>query len=177
MVADLARVVQGSLLAEVDGHPAIAALDLLDDPGPSVDRRAAELVADLWNRPLVHAPPELPALRALTDPDHVAGDARARRRRAAALPDVLRIERGLLLARDLAEREAELVGRRISPVPEAAPNLVDDEVRVEREGEGQERAVELVRELEQIELLGNLALFVGEERESGAEACPKGAFT
>jgi len=48
-------------------------------------------------------------------------------------------------------------------------------LRIEDEGEGQERAVLLVCELEDVELVGDTSLRVGEERKARAEPGAEGA--
>src|SRR5438045_1910335 len=153
MVPDLARVARlARVLLHVESDAAVRALDLSHDPGPAVDRGAAELVADLGHFAVMHAAPELLALAVLTDPDDVAFDAGLGPRRAAAGPDELRVVGRLLGSCDLSQRQPELLDRRIAPVPEAAPDPANDAIRVEGEREREEGAVELGRQLEEGEL-------------------------
>src|SRR5688572_9119928 len=104
---------------------AVGLLDAADDPRAPVDHRPPQPVADLGDLALVHAPLELVALRVLANPDHRRVDPRVRRRGPARLPGRLRIEARLLGGRDLAQGKPQLVGRRVAPVPEAAPDSVD----------------------------------------------------
>src|SRR6266545_7299901 len=120
-------------------------------------------------------PPELLPLAVLPDPDDLAFDPGIRRGGATGSPDTLRVVSRLLRASDLAESEPELFDRRVPPVPESAPDVADDAVRVQDERVREEGAVQLVSHLEQIELVGDPPLLVREKREIGADARAEGS--
>src|SRR5438094_987261 len=62
-----------------------------------------------------------------------------------------------------------------APGSDAAPDAVDPRDRVEHERHREVRPVLLVGELEEVELLGDPAILVGEEGEVRANAGPEGA--
>src|SRR6266508_1788860 len=104
----VAARVRLAALAQVDG----AALDGVDDPRSPVHLRLPELLADLRHLTLVDAALDLAAVGVLVNPHDLALDAGVRRR-AASLPDGLRVVGRLLAARDLAKGEPQLLRRRI----------------------------------------------------------------
>src|SRR5215211_6920547 len=136
----------------MDRRTVAGALHRVDEPRPAVHRGLPEPIADLRLLALVHATLDLPAVRVLPDPDRLRLDARARRGRSAVLPDRLRVERRLLPPRDLPQRLPQLLGGRVAPIPEAAPDAVNAQQRVEHEREWQVREVLRVGELEQVEV-------------------------
>src|SRR5918996_2624232 len=163
-----------SLLTWIATRPSLRSISRTIQGRPSTEERP-ELCADVGDLALVGATPELLPLRVLADPDDLGVDSGVGRRRPARLPDGLRVEGGLLGAHDLPERLAELVRSRVAPEPEAAPVPVDAEARVEDEREREIGPVKLVRELEQIELLGDRPVLVREEGEVGAQSGAEGA--
>src|SRR5207237_672269 len=134
VVPDERARVRLAALAEMKHDAPVGALDLVNEPRASVDA-LAEGLADLLRLAVVGAALDLASLGVLADPDRLAVDAGRGRGRAARLPDGLGLEGGLLAPGDLAQRLPQLLRGRVSPVPEAAPDPMDAQQRVEHEGE------------------------------------------